>query len=350
MGKLFIAASGSNLARAECGSDGHWSVETLLAGTKVRCLSADPHDANVVFAGTQGSGVIRSDDRGKTWQPSGMDGQIVKSIAVSPAQPNLIFAGTKPPGVFVSHDGGRSWAELESFRRMRHWWWFTPAEMPMTQPYVQALTASPTDPNVIIAGVELGGVLRSADGGATWSGHQRGAILDCHCLTFHPTDGNWVYQGGGSGAVYSRDAGITWISPDPMSAGEFLRCMFGRSTRDSGQGLVARYGWAANGDPARPDVIYCATAPGPQHAHSGSGDAQAYIYRSQAGEIWERLSGGLPQPLNHFPYALITDPAAPGQLYAGLDNGDVWYTADCGDRWQKLPLNLGNIDRAMIMV
>lgn len=350
MNRIFISSSGKRLARAERDASGTWSIEHLLEGANVRCLSVDPHNTNVIFAGTHGKGVLRSDDCGKTWQPSGMDRQIVKSIAVSPAQPDLIFAGTKPPGVFVSRDGGRSWVELESFRRMRRWWWFTPAEMPVTQPYVQALAASPTDPDVVIAGVELGGVLRSADGGKTWTGHPKGAILDCHSLAFHPTDGNWVYQGGGSGAVYSQDAGITWISPDPMTAREFFRFMFGRSTRNSDRGLKARYGWSANGDPARPDVMYCSTAPGPQHAHSGSGDAQAYIYRSQAGAIWEPLSGGLPQPLPHMPYALLNDSAAPGHLYAGLDNGDIWHTADYGDTWHQLPLNLGSIWTDMIML
>jgi hypothetical protein len=50
------------------------------------------------------------------------------------------------------------------------------------------------------------------------------------------------------------------------------------------------------------------------------------------------------------PYALITDPNAPGQLYAGLSNGDVWYATEYGDRWQKLPFSLGSIHRSMVMV
>ena len=47
-------------------------------------------------------------------------------------------------------------------------------------------------------------------------------------------------------------------------------------------------------------------------------------------------------------YALITDPAAPGHLYAGLANGDVWHTQDHGDSWVQLPLNLGGIHNTMI--
>jgi hypothetical protein len=50
------------------------------------------------------------------------------------------------------------------------------------------------------------------------------------------------------------------------------------------------------------------------------------------------------------PYALLHDHEAPGHLYAGLSNGDVWYTADYGDHWQQLSLNLGTIWTAMIML
>jgi len=47
-------------------------------------------------------------------------------------------------------------------------------------------------------------------------------------------------------------------------------------------------------------------------------------------------------------YALLTDPDAPGHLYAGLSNGNVWHSADYGDAWQKLPFNLKGIHRTMI--
>src|SRR6185436_19363133 len=102
MNQTFISTSGSRLARAECAANGHWSVEFLLEGTNVCCLVADPHNRNVVYAGTQNNGVIRSDDRGKTWQPSGMQGHIIKAIAASPAERGLIVVGTKPPSLFVS--------------------------------------------------------------------------------------------------------------------------------------------------------------------------------------------------------------------------------------------------------
>ncbi|MBW4438439.1 MAG: hypothetical protein KME04_14965 [Pleurocapsa minor GSE-CHR-MK-17-07R] len=328
MNRIFLSTNGSRLARAECAENGRWAVELVLDGVAVRCMAADPHNPNKVFAGTQGSGVLRSEDRGKTWQPSGMQGQTVKSIAVSPAEPGLIVAGTKPPGVFVSRDGGHTWSELESFRRMRRWFWRSPAEKPFTA-YVQAIALSPTDSNVIVAGIEAGAVVRSTDGGKTWQPHRDGALRDCHSITFHASNGDWVYEGGGTGAgaAFSRDAGNTWTQ-----------------TR---QGLDRHYGWAAAADPARPEVMYVSVSPGPMKAHS-AGNAHAYIFRS-TGDAWEKLGGGLPQPLNDMPYALLTDHEAPGHVYAGLSNGDVWHSADYGDYWQQLPVNVGTVWTAMIM-
>jgi photosystem II stability/assembly factor-like uncharacterized protein len=327
----FIATTGNGLARVERGPDGHWRVESLLAGRSVSCLAADPRQPNVVYAGTQAQGVLRSDDYGKTWQPAGLDSQVIKALAVSQSEPGVLYAGTKPPALFVSDDSGATWSELNSFRKKRAFWWFSPAEGRPFTPYVQAIALSPSEPNVILAGIELGAVLRSTDGGQTWQGHRSGALRDCHCLIAHATNGKWYYEGGGSGAgaAFSQDGGHTWQQPKV--------------------GLDRHYGWAVAADPAQPEVWYVSLSPGPFKAHGG-GDAQAFIFRSSGDSGWQKLSGGLPQPLNYMPYALLTDPAAPGHLYAGLSNGDVWHSADQGDTWRQLPFNLQSIHRAMIML
>ena len=330
--RIFLSTNGSRLARAECGLGEQWSVEFLLEGTSVRCLAVDPHNHSVVYAGTQGDGILRSTDGGRTWQAAGLAGHVVKSIAVSPCEPDTLYAGTRPALIFVSRDNGAQWEELSAFRRIfSRRFWFSPAEPPFIG-YVQGIALSPTDPNVIVAGIEAGAVVRSTNRGKTWQDHRKGALRDCHSIRFHATNGDWVYEGGGTGAgaAFSQDAGNTWTQ---------VR-----------QGLEHHYGWAAAADPAQPEIIYCTTAPNPMKAHSGKGNADAAIYRCRADGNWEPLKGGLPQPLDYMPYALLTDPAAPGHLYAGMSNGDVWHTADYGDHWQQLPVNLGSIWTAMVML
>jgi hypothetical protein len=336
MNRVFISIRSSGIARAERGANSGWSVEALLQDRDIRCLAADPHNANVIYAGTQGSGVLRSDDRGRTWHPAGLTGHVVKSVAVSPVEQDVLYAGVKPPMIFVSRDAGNTWRELESFRKMRRWFWLTPAEWPPTQPYVMSLALSPTDPDVIVAGVEFGAVLRSADGGQTWTGHHKGALRDCHSLTFHASDGNWVYEAGGGGAAFSSDGGITWTQPK--------------------DGLDRRYGWACAADPEHPEIWYSSVSPLSafptfEPAAHVYGKSNAYIFRRRGDAPWERLDGGLPQPLNYMANALLTDPQAPGHLYAGLSSGEVWHSTDYGDHWQQLPLSLGRISHCgMIML
>jgi photosystem II stability/assembly factor-like uncharacterized protein len=331
-GHTFIATTGDGIARATQGRNDEWQVERLLSSTDVRCLAVDPLHYGRVYAGTQDAGVLRSDDAGQTWRPAGLAGQIVKALAVSPTQPGVLFAGTKPAGLFKSEDAGGTWREVRSFRRIPgRWYWFSPAEPPFIG-YVQGIALSPTDAGRVAVGIEAGATVLSRDGGESWTGHRPGALRDCHTLTFHARRGEWLYEGGGTwrgrGQAVSRDGGRSWSSPR--------------------EGLDYPYGWAVAADPERPAVWYLSAAPSPARAHSGN-DAQAGIFRHD-GTRWQRLSGGLPQPLASMPYALLTDPVAPGRVYAGLSNGDVWHSPDHGDHWQQLPFNLGAIHRAMIML
>ena len=115
------------------------------------------------------------------------------------------------------------------------------------------------------------------------------------------------------------------------------------------EGLDRHYGWAVAADPARPEVWYVSVAPSALRAHR-EGYAQAALFRAAGGAPWQKLSGGLPQPLGAMPYALLTDPLAPGHVYAGLSNGDVWHSTNHGDTWQRLPFNLKGIHRTLLLL
>ncbi|MCO6452227.1 MAG: hypothetical protein J5I90_15705 [Caldilineales bacterium] len=331
---LIIATTGNGIARAERQGDGSWLVSHLLGGQDVRCLAADPLNREVIYAGTQGAGVQKSLDGGVTWATAGLDKQIVKSIAPSPHTPGLIYAGTKPPYLFVSTDDGANWREMEGFRKIRfRRLWFSPAESPGTA-YVQGLALSPSDPNVILAGIEFGAVVRSENGGETWSGHRKGALRDCHSLIFHHHDGDWAYEGGGAnvGVACSRDGGKRWRQPS--------------------EGFGHRYGWAVAADGLDPTVWYVSAGnfawKGVPQVHI-DGKANAWIWRKRGDAPWERLAGGLPQPLDYMAYSLQTDPDEGGYLYVGLSNGQVWFSGDYGDNWQQLPIELGRVGQMLVL-
>lgn len=317
--RLF-ALSNKSLARAECGANGQWTVECVLVGQDVRCLEVDPLNPEVIYAGTQGQGVFRSVDGGHHWQAAGLPGVIVKSLAASPHQAGVVYAGTKsPPLIYRTQASGRHWEELSGFRRVRgRWWWLSPAEPPFTA-YVLALAISPGDPNTVLAGVELGAVVRSADGGQTWSNHRPGAGRDCHQILFHPRQSEWVYEAHGGGPAISHDAGQTW--EQPMA------------------GLDRRYCINVAADAGQPDTWYAVVAP-VLKAHSA--DSQAVVVRSRGGGSWQQLAGGLPAPFKHLPL-LATDSATPSHVYLAERSGAVWHSINNGETWKLLPLNLGEV-------
>ena len=93
---LFVATMGRGIARAFQTVHGDWRVQYLLTNEDVRCLSISSINPDVLYAGTQGNGILRSDDGGRTWIRVGMEVQIVKSIAASPVDIDTVYAGTKP--------------------------------------------------------------------------------------------------------------------------------------------------------------------------------------------------------------------------------------------------------------
>jgi photosystem II stability/assembly factor-like uncharacterized protein len=329
MERTIFLTTKNGIGRAHYVEEQGWQSETVLTGRDVRCLAADPFNPQIVFAGTQGSGLFRSQDGGQTWQRAGLEGQVVKAVAASPHQEGLLYAGTRPAYMYISEDQGTNWRELEGFRDIpNRFWWFSPAESPW-QAYVQAIALSPAEPDVLLAGIEFGATIRSGDGGRTWSAHLRGSLRDCHNLKFHANDGDWAYEAGGTGggASYSRDGGRSW---QKMKAG-----------------LAKNYGAACAADPMRPEVWYVSVAPGPGKAY-GDGP-QAYLYRASAGADWQAI-GWEPQPMSQMPIALETNPEMPGHLYAGTTQGQVWHSADYGDTWQKLPFEFSEAWRSMLVI
>lgn len=327
-GNIFLACFDNGVSRAERGPDGDWIVQQLATEHKTNCLAAAPSNRRIVYAGTP-DGVLRSVDCGLTWQRRGMAGHIVKSLAVSPHDSDVVYAGTKPALMFVSRDAGRTWTELEGFRRIpNRWWWFSPAEPPW-KAYIIAIAPSPTDRDVILAGIEFGAVVRSDDGGQAWSRHRKGALRDCHSLKFHATSGDWVYEAGGTGggASFSQDGGLT----------------FSKAKR----GLTKHYGIVCAADPEKPEIWYVCVGSSPMNAFGE--DPNVYLYRGTGAAGWQPI-GWQPHPLTDTPTALTTVPGAPGHLYAGLTNGDMWHTADYGDSWQKLPFNLDGIRFSLLVL
>lgn len=310
MARLY-ATTGTSFARLEEVGD-RWTVESTLADSTAQCLALDPADDETVYVGLADGGVEKTTDGGRTWTRAGLDDRQVFSVAVSPAD-GAVHAGTEPSALFRSDDGGGTWRELAGLLDLpsQPTWSFPPR--PWTS-HVRWIAPSPHDADTILVGIELGGLMRSTDGGETWQDHRPGAQRDVHSLAWHPREHGRAYEAGGGGAAWSEDGGDTWTPAD--------------------DGRDRHYTWSAAVDPHDADLWYVSASRGPFAAHGG-GDPQAHVYRRRNG-AWQALGGGLPDPLPAMPYALV---AAGDRLFAGLANGELWESHDQGDTWRRCELS-----------
>ena len=321
MARLY-AATGDSIARLD-GDDGVWRTTLSLTGSGAQCLALDPADPEVVYAGLREGGVRRTNDGGASWVNCGLPAPGVFSLAVSAAD-GAVYAGTEPSALYRSDDGGKTWVELAGLLELpsRPTWSFPPR--PWTS-HVRWIAPSPHDADLLLVGIELGGLMRSTDRGATWHDHRPGAERDVHSLAWHPQAEGRAYEAGGGGAAWSDDAGDTWHAAD--------------------EGRDRNYTWSVAVDPDDPDQWYLSASTGPYAAHGGR-DPQALIYGRRDG-AWRALGGGLPEPLPAMPYALV---AFEGGLVAGLADGEVWGSEDRGQRWKRYELEGDPLDELHAIV
>ena len=310
MARLY-SATGDGIARLD-EEGGAWTVALSLPGSGAQCLAVDPADQETLYAGLREGGIRRSVDGGRSWVDCGLPEPAVFSLAVSSAD-GAVYAGTEPSRLFRSADRGDSWTELDALLELPSQpRWSFPLR-PWTS-HVRWIAPSPHDAGLLLVGIELGGLMRSTDGGVSWQDHRPGAQPDVHSLAWHPHVQGRAYEAGGGGSAFSTDAGETWQPAD--------------------EGRDRNYTWSVTVDRDDPDCWFVSASTGPFAAH-GSGDPQARIYRRRDGRPWEPLVGGLPDPLPAMPYALL---AAEGRLFAGLADGQIWESTDGGDRWAALRL------------
>lgn len=301
--------------------------EFALEGYQVRCIAIDPRDPERVYVGTMDNGLRFSTDRGTSWREAGpsIDEPRVLSVAVSRSDRrsgvSVVYAGTEPSNLYRSEDGGLNWQLLPALRELpsASRWSFPPR--PWTH-HVRTIALHPTDPESLAVGIELGGVMRSRDGGKTWIDHNPQAHSDAHQLLTHPLAPERLYEAAGQGIARSDDRGDTW--------------------KRLGVGLDRHYAWAQAIDGADPDLWYVAVSRSPVAAH-GAGDGQARLLRSR-GNGWEAVDGwGDSAELRRMPYALVTLPDQPGRLLVGLRGGTLLITEDAGETWSQLSVRLPDV-------
>ncbi len=269
------------------------TVLTEVASTVA--LAVDPRTPRIVWAaGTDGWGVKRSLDAGRTWGTATADPRIghATSIAVDPSDSTVLYVGSAS-GVWASRDGGATW-----HRRTDG----------MSDPRVFALAVNPRSPHSVYAGGFGGRVYRSIDGGTSWVEARIGP--DVYRVTSLAVD-------AGDSSVPALDNQPTALYAGTSGGGLFQSDDGGETWRELA-GLSERIVYAVALDPRIPSTIYVGTRSG--------------IYRSaDRGAVW--ASGGLGFSLPVL--CLAVDPERPASVLAGTPDG-VMATGDGGRTWRRV--------------
>ena len=291
-------------------TDSGWSWRrgptTVLAhaAAKVAVSSSSPERAYIV---AYEAGVHRTDDGGQTWtQLTSYPTDHAQSLAIHPQNPDLLYVGSEPATVYRTSDGGSTWEECSTFREVPgsanwsfHW--------EGRHAHVRDLRLSPDNPEIIYAGIEVGGILRSPDGGRTWE-HLHGADTDVHKVIASPSMPSTVYAATARGPFRSDDSGTTW--------------------KDIGTKLQRRHNIPIIQAPDDHNLVIASVA-------SSARRKDAEVIRStDGGQNWTKLDGLGSD--DNMVVALVWDPGNTDRVYAGTDNGTIHLSTDRGTSWSLI--------------
>ncbi|WP_420437669.1 WD40/YVTN/BNR-like repeat-containing protein [Candidatus Poriferisodalis sp.] len=303
--------------------DGTGSTQTLDARHVRDLVNLDGR----VLAGSA-AGLHTSEDGGRTWSGPQLEGRDVWQIRAAPG--GRLYASTEPAGLFRSDDQGETWSEITSFAALPEAErWCVPVEPP--QPgRARALVIDEHDPDRIWVGVEVGGVARSTDGGASWSVDLPGGNPDIHMMFAHPAEPGVLFVSTG----YGRFDGVA--EELEGNAGVFRSDDYGETWDYAWKGVVPRYSRPLCIDCRDPYSVTVASAPTAFSHYKDDGGANAALYRSDDhGQSWRSLcdEAHSPSPVNF--HGLIADPANVGGVLVGTDTGEVWQVSEDA-QWTEL--------------
>lgn len=118
---IYVATDGNGVFKSEDGGK-TWSRQVDgLFEWGITTLAMDPKDAMTLYAGTENSGLFRTSNGGTSWSIAGSAAAIksITAIAIDPHTCLLppctdIYAGSEESGVWVSRDSGLSWAQMNN--------------------------------------------------------------------------------------------------------------------------------------------------------------------------------------------------------------------------------------------
>ncbi|MFZ0063736.1 MAG: hypothetical protein WAL47_17015 [Pyrinomonadaceae bacterium] len=177
---------------------------------RIVAVAVDPGNANHILIGAGGGGVWETRDAGKTWEPRTDDQPSLSTgaIAFNPSNPLFVYAGTGEGdsvsalgvGLLRSTDGGKTWSQH--------------AVQPFEGIGFYDLLVDPLNGNHILAATTAG-LFESTNGGAAWTQRRAQVTWD---LSMHPASSanpnstKEIFAACKDGLFRSTNGGSSWTS------------------------------------------------------------------------------------------------------------------------------------------
>jgi photosystem II stability/assembly factor-like uncharacterized protein len=285
-------------------------------GGTIVAVAIDPIFPNVIYAGTYGSGVFKSPDRGDHWSEvnSGLGNLQIYSLAIDPVNPSIIYAGTYRSQVYKSTNGGNSW---------------TWAGNGMQNPaIVYSMAIDPVNPSVVYAATRgericdpdgsncnyNGIVYKSSNAGLTWLPslvNVAGPTTEdyAYSLAVNPNRHEQVHATFHQHGLWrSDDSGVTWGYINPGIN------QYGRSIIIS------------------PQLDYSSTY------YYGTWDAPSVYKTINSGGLWTSVNN----EVIHV-YSMAFDPLSANTVYVASFSHGVVKTNNGGQNWQDAGLQSNSL-------
>jgi photosystem II stability/assembly factor-like uncharacterized protein len=329
--EVWVATAQGLVAIERDTSNAGWQIgRRMLTDKHISAIVTEP-ESGLTFVGAFHGSLQVTGDGGRTWETRdvGLTEHDVYSLACVQVDGRARFyLGTEPAHIFYSDDLGMHWSELPGLRSVpsvSKWKFPVPPHIAHTK----HISFDPSDAKTVYACIEVGGLLRSMDGGETWE-ELDGVYEDVHRLGIHPQDPHRLYVVTGHGLYVSGDRGGTfeqWVArPSPVAGYP--------------DGLVFH--------PRRPELMFLSAADDGPGKWPKTRFAGAKISRStDGGRNWEMLHDGLPERMQASIEALCLEDCGDSvSLFAATTGGDVYCSDDSGDHWSRIVSGLAPISKA----
>ena len=281
--------SNNNLLKSANGGT-NWSASNAgLGNLSVTAIAVDPTTPTTMYAATSGgTGVYKSTDGGASWSALNTGFSWAAALAIDPTTPTTIYAAVNSStfGVFKTTNGGASWAATGT----------------LSGGLLYSLALDPSAPATLYAGTN-GGVFKTTNGGASWSAINTGLTFSgVFSIAIDPQTPATLYASAGGGGVFkSTNGGGNWTQVNTGLTNTTVR--------------------ALAIDPQMPATVYAATLGGVFKTTNGAGS-------------WAAASTGL--PANTGTYALVIDPQTPTTIYTGGAKSSIFKSVDGGGGWSTV--------------